>query len=244
MSTITAIVFDIETGPLPFKQIEWAYTPPEPIADFDPQAVKTGNLGPEKAAEKIHKERTKWAAAKAGESATMNAHKQAFIDKAALSAMTGQILAIGYKGTNGSRIASNDETSILEDFWSGQRQARHKGIKWIGHNIFGFDLPFIIQRSWYHNLAVPQEIIDECNRYRSKLFVDTMHDWSLGQRSQFVKLDALAKFFGIPGKPDDITGADFARLFHGTNEERTQALDYLHNDLEMTWAVTQRLGLV
>ena len=71
------ISFDIETSPLPRKQIELI------AGDFNEDSVKTGNLGLEKAIEKIAKA------------------KESFIDdkveKGALYAEYGKIVAIGIK---------------------------------------------------------------------------------------------------------------------------------------------------
>jgi len=239
------VVFDIETGPRPWEEIEPFYAPPEPMGPFDAAAVKTGNMGPEKAREKIERERQKWQAAKANEQAEHEQHRQEFIDKAALSPLTGQVLAIGYQGqTDVPHISAGEEPAILEFFWQGYARYARDGTPFIGHNVFGFDLPFLVQRSWYHGLAVPQEIHEDCNRYRSKVFVDTMAVWSCGQRQQFIGLNDLATYFGIEGKPEGIDGGDFHKLWHGTPEEHEQAREYLRGDLRITWEVARRLGIL
>jgi predicted PolB exonuclease-like 3'-5' exonuclease len=65
--------------------------------------------------------------------------------------------------------------------------------------------------------------------------------WSCGSRD-YVSLDTLAKLCGHPGKNGE--GAEFARLWFGTIEEREMAKRYLENDLEMTYRVSRMLGVV
>ena len=112
----------------------------------------------------------------------------------------------------------------------------------VGHNIFGFDLPFMVRRSWTLGLAhkVPPTLIKQ-DRYWSPVFIDTMTRWRLGDYRNYVSLDTLAKAFGAGGKPDGISGADFARLWQ---EDRPRAVAYLKNDLEITFQVAMRLGIV
>jgi hypothetical protein len=50
---------------------------------------------------------------------------------------------------------------------------------------------------------------------------------------------------GGNGKPDDCTGATFAKLYlSGDPEDKAKAEAYLRNDLEMTWNAAERMGLL
>jgi hypothetical protein len=86
----------------------------------------------------------------------------------------------------------------------------------------------------------------EKGRYWNPILVDLMQVWNAGGR-EYVKLDVLARFFGIGGKPTGdgaCTGAVFASLWNSGNEEsRAAARAYLENDLEMTWKLAERLGV-
>lgn len=65
----------------------------------------------------------------------------------------------------------------------------------------------------------------------------------MGNRTEkFVKLDALAAFFGVRRKNGD--GAEFGKKFFGTPEETREALDYLQNDVLMTHEVAQAMRLI
>jgi hypothetical protein len=222
-------VFDIENGPLPEAELLSI------MPDFDPAEIKTGNAGPEKAAEKIERARAE--------------HQSKFIEKAALSPTTGRVLAIGLLAdTPGARPrallnhdgSSQQEADILSAFWDVVLETEANHAKLAGHNIFGFDLPFLIRRSWLLGVAVPPTLFDR-GRYWSDIFVDTMRLWTFGGHNEYVSLDTLSKAFGVGGKPDDVSGADFAGLFFGTAEERKTALDYLKNDLVLTLDIAKKM---
>ncbi|MGK3946596.1 hypothetical protein ABK046_50585, partial [Streptomyces caeruleatus] len=70
---------------------------PEPPGEFDPEAVKLGNVkDPAKRADKIEEARAKHADALANFAATYAEakaqHRESFISKAALSPLTGRVL--------------------------------------------------------------------------------------------------------------------------------------------------------
>lgn len=233
MTTNNAICFDIETGPLPESQLRDLYEEPT----FDKFAATCDQRW------KPETVKAKFEESKAG-------GWQKFADRAALSPMTGQVLAIGIcsgsekpylYGPSPYDILENCEKDLLCEFWDLAADATDRSGKMIGHNIYGFDLPFLMRRSWVHGIAVPEWIMVN-RRYWAAIFVDLMDVWACGNQMEMVKLNNLARLFGIPGKTG--SGADFARLWNGTKEERQQAVDYLIRDVEVTRAVARRLGVM
>lgn len=221
------IAFDIETGPLPDEQLR------QLIPDFDPSEVKCGNLkDPEKIAAKI---------AEAKE-----LHEQEFIGKAALSAVTGRILAIGYLASESGNFHLDDgdgqESAILRQFWLKYAECRKVGRKMVGHNSNQFDLPFIMRRSWILGIDVPSTV-RERGRYLDSIFVDTLEVWSCGTR-EMISLDRLSQALGTGKKPDGVDGSMFAKLWFGSEADRAQAIEYLVNDLKLTAADAARMGLI
>jgi hypothetical protein len=239
------IVFDIETGPLPEAELA-ALMPP-----FDPAEVKTGNLkDPAKIAEKI-------AEAEAN-------HRRDFFDKAALDPLTGRVVAIGvmvFESRPGEGVAfdepapmfvigHDDEAKTLREFWAVVRAEMGRLHPLVGFNIGNFDLPFLYRRSWKHRVPVPFGL--RRGRYWGDQITDLREVWQLGDRQARGSLDMLAKHLGVgaklaapagngasPGKI--ITGADFAQLWQS---DRSKALAYLRNDLELTAKVAHALGVV
>ena len=252
------IVFDIETGPLPEDQVLGLSRPFEPPAKpepFDVSEVKLGNL---KDAEKISAKIADAKAKRDKEIADYGTEverlretwRQEAIGKAALDATTGQVLAIGYRSCNGTAIRCIDddhtEENLLVEFWMRYKKSRQENRKLVGHNIFNFDLPFLVQRSWIHGLAVPPTAIEQDRYWDKRVFADTMTRWALGRwgSSGMITLDRVAKTFGLPGKPEGIDGGDFARLFFGTELERKEAIAYLDCDLDLTYRVAVKIGIV
>ena len=128
------VAFDIETGPLPEDEL---------------QALK-----PEFQAAKNLRDPAKI-------EADIAAKIQAWHDDAALSAITGRVVAIAYSrddeaGPDQVPILDidPDEVGLIKRFWD-HYEDRDWAHCWAGFNIYSFDLPFLIRRSWKHKLRVP-----------------------------------------------------------------------------------------
>lgn len=243
--------------------------PPGPFVEDD---IKFGNLGPAKKEEKLKKLKTAHKKAVTDyEGICRDAQAkgwEAFKDKAALNAGTGRVLAIGYRQNNESKPVRIDglkgnspnvtlnfpaeielyllesEGAILQAFWEVvgnlwelNPDPNKPGGYAVGHNIHGFDLPFLVQRSWINNVPIDPSIKGDYGWARNML--DTMKYWTSGNRNKFVKLDELASYFGIEGKSG--SGADFHLLWE---HDRSAAIAYLAQDLEVTWQVASRMGLL
>ncbi len=257
------IVFDIETGPLPEPELRRLMAPEEPpfdpksIKPFDPSQVKYGNMKDEvKRAEKLEESRKKHEEESANAEKTYEtkrAEKRAqyeanFIDGAALNAMTCRILAIGYRPAGGDPQVQygdgslKDEADLLHHFWKvGKHISENAGLL-VGHNSKGFDLPVILRRSWLHGILPSVQMLER-NRYWAPWILDTMEIWQAGSRDRFTSLEDLARFFGIGEKTG--SGADFSRLFlSGDAALRQQAIEYAANDVELTFQLAVRLGVL
>lgn len=210
---MTPIYFDIETGPLPREELE----------RLMPEFTAARNL---KDPEKI--------------TADIANKKQAWFDNAALNPLTGRILVCGLK--QGSRFIMLDGVSmtdggeriILQEFWGRWSASLPKSTTFVGFNIYGFDLPFMVRRSWVLGVPVPADIM--IGRYWNKRLVDLQEVWQLGDRHAPGSLGDIAKGLGIGEKQSN--GAEFARLY---SEDPAQALKYLENDLELTQKVAEVL---
>lgn len=271
------IVFDIETGPLPWgrlKDLVPAFDEVAAVPDmgvFDPASVAVGNLKDHaKIDAKVadarakHEEAAKSVAKR--RAAARNAHVEKFTEKAALSAITGCVKAIGvwcdscdgdgiqlllaggadqyvYETEGLDARSFVDEYKLVYHFW--QIFIECPSDTFVGHNISGFDLPFLVRRSWILGVDVPEAIWapGQFGRYFNPRFIDTMQRWGCGGRD-FVKLDEIDRAFGGQGKSDDCTGADFARLFDNGGEDRIKALLYLRNDLAMTRRIAESMQLL
>ena len=259
------LVFDIETAPEPDDVLEGLFAFDESAVknyrllttDFEPGDVKVGNMkDPAKIEAKIEAARLKFtmdksAVAEQIETARSEAW-QTFRDRAALSPLTGRVLAVGWwnPDTPDSYAAyilegkeSVSEKEVIEHFLSLADAMLSDGGSLVGHNIIGFDLPFLLRRGLKYGIRPPKTITNALSQYRPANLIDTMREWQFGNRAEgFVKLDQLAAFFGTRRKNGD--GADFHKKFFGTPEERQEALEYLNNDVSMTTEVAEKMGLI
>ena len=210
------IYFDIETGPLPLSELV--------IPPFDPSQVKLGNVkNPDLIAEKIQR-------------AEEN-HVSDYVKNAALDALSGQVLAIGYQVEHEPavvlHVGDSTEKEILIAFWKLLDSFERKP-QMIGFNTKPFDLPFLIKRSWKHRVTVPYWI--RSGRYWNDLVVDLREVWQLGDNRAHGSLNAISRHLGLGEKSGN--GAHFSELFQS---DRQAALDYCRRDVQLTRQVSDIL---
>lgn len=259
---MNAVIFDIETGPQSLEVLKEISQPfKSSLSDpgeFDSATVKYGNAKDEakRAAILAENQAKHESKVKAYQDAVANEEPQYWADiqrGAALSALTGQILAIGYRTaekkiihgvgepwTDGSIMTERD---VLEKFWHFYKQLRAASRQMIGFNIKDFDIPYIVQRSIILGVSIPSSLFAQ-GRYLDSLFVDLRTTWLGGQYNGKGSLDAICKACGIGGKTEGINGGMFADLWNGKPEERAKAKEYLFNELEITWCLADRCGVL
>lgn len=150
-------IFDIETGPVP-----------------EPELAR---VKPTFTANRSYKDPAKIAADLAEKEA-------AWRENAALSAVTGRVLAIGMIDAFGHTTIvhdSADEAMVIRRFWLELTNTSppYRPAIWGGFGIFHFDLPFLIRRSWRLGLKIPPI---RNGRYWSEKFVDLREVWQCGDR--------------------------------------------------------------
>lgn len=210
------LALDIETAPVPDALLSMI------IPAFDPEGVKVGNLvDPKKIAAKIEEARA--------------SHFEDYKAGAALNAMTGRIVAAGMKSDAGTTILFDDEPVLIKAVWDEiEAKVGHDThfYKLVGWSITGFDLIFLIKRSYRHKIKPPSWLRE--GRYWHRGIVDLLDVWKLGEfRKEEGKtvgnsLDNVAKFLGLPLKLGN--GKDFAELLR---KDPKAAKAYLVRDLEI-----------
>jgi hypothetical protein len=245
------IVFDIETGPQE-GLLESRWAPIEGRYEhepFDPESVK--RLKKETDAEYAEKVQL------AHEAYTMKAitlsekyaldqrsKREEFLDGSCLHAHLGRVLAIGVLERDEFRVLEGPEAEVLGSFWSLFRECSKRAREVVGHYITGFDLPFMIRRSWALEVDVPAEVFNWNGRYLSwhPLVRDTAQLWLLGQYVRDTKwsLDAVGYALGSGGKVvEDVSGKGWWRTYAA---DRAAAMAYLENDCRQAAAIYQRMA--
>jgi hypothetical protein len=107
----------------------------------------------------------------------------------------------------------------------------------VGHNIIGFDLPFIFQRCLANNIPVRPPI--NLGEYNVRGVFDTMRGWWLGGR-QRVGLDDIAWALGFESsKTDEVEGSKVFELYQAGR--LAEIREYNLNDVRVTRKVYERL---
>ena len=107
----------------------------------------------------------------------------------------------------------------------------------VGHNVIGFDLPFIFQRCLVNNITVRPFV--NLAEFNVRGVYDTMHRWWLGSRNR-VALDDLAWALGIESsKTEEVEGSRVFELYQAGRLAEIRA--YNLNDVRVTRKVYERL---
>jgi len=114
----------------------------------------------------------------------------------------GRIFCIGYIKDDGVKqekgMLRGDEKEILQKFWKLVTDVN------VGHNILGFDLPFIYKRSVI--LGVKPSVNLSLAKFRSFPIFDTQKEWSKWADNG-ASLDTVAKVLGFPTSKDKMDGS-------------------------------------
>ena len=107
----------------------------------------------------------------------------------------------------------------------------------VGHNIIGFDLPFIFQRCLVHEIQVRPFV--NLADYNVRGVFDTMHRWWLGARRN-VSLDDVAWALGIESsKTAEVGGSKVFDLYQAGELEKIR--DYNLRDVRVTRQIYERI---
>jgi len=112
-------------------------------------------------------------------------------------------------------LAGDDEKKILTDFARVTEKivAAHKDIRFCGHNIKEFDIPFICRRMVINNIALPSCLQLSGKKPWEISHIDTMELWKFGDNKNFTSLSLLAQVLGIPSPKSDMDGSQVSSVY-------------------------------
>src|SRR5712692_5787158 len=107
----------------------------------------------------------------------------------------------------------------------------------VGHNIIGFDLPFIFQRCLANNITVKPFV--DLSEFHVHAVFDTMRGWWLGGRNR-VGLDDVAWALGLESsKTSEVEGSKVFDLYQAGR--LAEIREYNLNDVRVTRKVYERM---
>lgn len=129
---------------------------------------------------------------------------------------------------------SDDERELLEEFNEVARKimTKYPNMQWVGHNIKGFDMPYIIRRSLIHGIRVPKAFHLHKQKPWEGCLLDTQDVWKFGSWNS-AKLGLISEVLGIPSPKQDLEGSMVSQVYwEGGNLERIK--DYCEMDILAT----------
>jgi len=129
----------------------------------------------------------------------------------------------------------NEQDIIAGLFQHVKSQLGHNQPLWVGHNIKGFDLPFLFKRCVLNDMK-PQVNLDAGNRY-SRLHYDTMTEWA--GFTDRISLDELCKILSVPTPKDNMHGSE---VYQAWQDGRIEDIaTYCAGDVEAVRNVYNRM---
>ena len=130
------------------------------------------------------------------------------------------------------------EAQALKDFLALMSDFDVECDELVGHNIIGFDLPFIFQRCLANNMSARPFV--NLGEYNVRGVFDTMRAWWLGDRRSRVSLDDLAWTLGLESsKTADVEGSRVFDLHQAG--KLLEIREYNLNDVRVTRKVYERM---
>ena len=153
----------------------------------------------------------------------------------------GQVVAIGFAVGDGpvhcygvDDLNRDEETQLMQDFFQALYNESH--IQLVGHNIAGFDIPFLWKRAMVLNVKPPFNFPRNPKPWAENI-CDTMTLWDSQLRAGG-SMDRICKLFGLQGK-GDFSGADVWPAIERGEFQRVR--DYCKDDVERTRAMHRRM---
>lgn len=143
------------------------------------------------------------------------------------------IIKEGPQGILQKEVLDGNEKEMLTKFWYAAVNVH----RFIGHNIWAFDLPFIYKRSIINGVKPRWDI--SFARYRNIPIYDTQQEWELWGFGKAQKLDTLAKVLGLPTSKDEMDGSMVWQYYQDGKME--DICRYCMKDVELTRQVYYKM---
>lgn len=135
----------------------------------------------------------------------------------------------------------NDEKQLLQDFLQTAAKITQKypDMKWVGHNIKGFDMPYIIKRALINGIPVPKAFHLQKQKPWENCLLDTMDIWKFGGWNS-AKLGLISELLGIPSPKDAMSGPEVNEYYWAGRLEEIKT--YCEKDIKATAEIMLKIG--
>lgn len=168
------------------------------------------------------------------------------LEKLGLDWNVGRIVALGWTKDGTPQTATfkteDEERLGITGFWAAYKNEDKHGPRLCGFAAYGFDIPYLIQRSRYLGVTVPP--VDR-RKYDNRDLVDLFQlltfDNAQATSAMSRSLKSFCRRFGIP-VDDDVSGKDIAALIAADNWAAVEA--HCASDVQATYALAKRMGVL
>jgi hypothetical protein len=152
-----------------------------------------------------------------------------FGEKAGVFSEFAKVVCIGFGSLNNQdgnwkmrlkSLVNSDEKTLLESFCEviTKFSGHYKDLRFCGHNIKEFDIPFLCRRMVINGMKLPQCLDTGGRKPWEVSHIDTMEMWRFGDHKNFTSLSLLAEVLGIPSPKSDLDGSMVAGVFWKEND--------------------------
>lgn len=128
---------------------------------------------------------------------------------------------------------SDNEQEIVEGFWRALMALfnRAPGLKLVGHNITGFDMPLILRKFVKYGLEIPRNLMLHDIKPWESCLIDTSKIWKFGSWTG-APLGLLCTSLDIPSPKNDLSGSKVTEAYWNGQLDRIK--DYCEGDVKAT----------
>jgi len=135
-----------------------------------------------------------------------------------------------------------DEKELLEEFNDTASKIMHKypHMQWVGHNIKGFDMPYIIKRSLINRIKVPSVFHLQKQKPWESQLIDTNDVWKFNGWNG-ARLGLLTEILNVPSPKQDMDGKMVSDVFW-ENKDLDRISEYCEMDIKATANIMLRIS--
>lgn len=147
-------------------------------------------------------------------------------------------------GFNAKSFSGDDEAVLLNEFMrtSAGIMNKYPSMKWVGHYVKGFDIPYIVKRAVINKVSVIREFQVQKLKPWETCLIDTKEIWSFGSygAGSSARLGHLAELLDIPTPKDDMAGYQVNRFYW--EGRLPEIVTYCEKDIKACANIMLRLG--
>lgn len=135
----------------------------------------------------------------------------------------------------------DDEKQVLEEFMTTMKAifSKNAKVQLVGHNIKGFDLPYLIKRSLINGVQVPHQFHLQKVKPWENCLLDTNEIWKFGGWNG-ASLSLICDLLQIPSPKENMYGGEVAEAYWAGRLEEIK--DYCEDDVLATMNVMLKIS--